>query len=87
MENTHQYTSGEKRYSKSLLRKGDEVLLIGYTDAKGGVPFLRKDDKYKLLGITLVSSINFWNKYQPLLWSFLFTCVIIVSLIIFILLQ
>ena len=57
------------------------------TDAKGGVPFLRKDDKYKLLGITLVSSINLWNKYQPLLRSFLFTCVIIVSLIIFILLQ
>ena len=87
MENTHQYTSGGKRYSESLLREGDEVLLIGYADAKGGVPFLRKDDKYKLLGITLVSSINVWNKYQPLLRSFLFTCAIIVSLIIFILLQ
>ena len=38
MENTHQYTSGGKRYSESLLREGDEVLLIGYADTKGGVP-------------------------------------------------
>ena len=86
-ENTHQYTSGGKRYTESLLREGDEVLLIGYADAKEGVPFLRKDDRYNLLGITLVSSINLWNKFLPLLRSFLFTCAIIVSLIIFILLQ
>ena len=65
MENTHQYTSGEKRYSESLLREGDEVLLIGYTDAKGGVPFLRKDDKYKLLGITLDPLSIFGTNTNP----------------------
>ena len=86
-EKTHQYISGGKRYTETLLREGDEVLLIGYADSKNGTPFLRKDDKYKLLGITPLSSINYWNKYQPLLKSFLFTCTIIVSLIIFILLQ
>ncbi|WP_454937912.1 hypothetical protein [Capnocytophaga gingivalis] len=38
-------------------REGNEVLLIGYADAKERMPFLRKDDRYKLYGKTITKMI------------------------------
>lgn len=87
LETTNTYSNNSKRYSEILLKENQEMLLVGYADAKDGISLIRKDDHYKILGITLNAGISVWNKYQPLLRSFLFTCVFITSLIIYILLQ
>lgn len=76
-----------KRYKETLLKNGQKMLLVGYADSKNGVPFIRKDEHYKVLGITSASGITIWNKYQPLLRSFIFTCSIILLIIIYILTQ
>lgn len=78
---------GSKRYKETLLKNGQKMLLVGYADSKDGVPFIRKDEYYKVLGITSSSGITVWNKYQPLLRSFMFTCSIILLIIIYILTQ
>lgn len=80
-------SNGSKRYKETLLKNGQKMLLVGYADVKNGVPFIRKDDRYKVLGITSTSGITVWNTYQPLLRSFLFTCSVILLIIIYILLQ
>ncbi len=79
--------NNNKRYTETLLKDGQKMLLVGYADAKNGVPFIRKDDHYKILGVTSSSGITVWNKYQPLLRSFLFTCSAILLIIIYILIQ
>lgn len=76
-----------KRYTETLLKNGQKMLLVGYADAENGVPFIRRDDHYKILGITSASGITVWNKYQPLLRSFLFICSIILLIIIYILVE
>ncbi|CAD0220748.1 hypothetical protein [Chryseobacterium sp. JV274] len=78
---------GGKRYKETLIKDGQKMLLVGYADSKNGTPFIRKDDYYKVLGITSSSGISVWNKYQPLLRSFMFTCSIILLIIIYILIQ
>lgn len=78
---------GGKRYQETLLKDGQKMLLVGYADSKNGVSFIRKDDYYKILGITSSSGITVWNKYQPLLKSFMFTCSVILLIIIYILMQ
>lgn len=78
---------GNKRYKETLLKNGQRMLLVGYADSKNGVPFIRKDDSHKILGVTSSSGITVWNKYQPLLRSFIFTCSAILLVIIYILLQ
>lgn len=78
---------GGKRYKETLIKDGQKMLLVGYADSKNGIPFIRKDDYYKVLGITSSSGISVWNKYQPLLRSFMFTCSIILLIIIYILTQ
>lgn len=80
-------SSYNKRYTETLLKDGQQMLLVGYADSKDGVPFIRKDNHYKVLGITSSSGISVWNKYQPLLRSFLFTCSIVLLIIIYILIQ
>ncbi|MDG4651933.1 E3 ubiquitin ligase family protein [Chryseobacterium arthrosphaerae] len=80
-------SSNNKRYTETLLKDGQKMLLVGYADAKNGVPFIRKDDHYKVLGVTSSSGITVWNKYQPLLRSFMVTCSIILLIIIYILIQ
>lgn len=84
---TNVSSSNNKRYTETLLKDGQKMLLVGYADAKNGFPFIRKDDHYKILGVTSSSGITVWNKYQPLLRSFLFTCSIILLIIIYILIQ
>ncbi|CAI8751016.1 RING-type E3 ubiquitin transferase [Chryseobacterium sp. IT-36CA2] len=76
-----------KRYKETLLKEGQKMLLVGYADSRNGTPFIRKDEHYKVLGITSSSGITVWNKYQPLLRSFMFTCSIIFLIIIYILTQ
>ncbi|NIF04424.1 hypothetical protein F3J23_03125 [Chryseobacterium sp. Tr-659] len=78
---------GQKRYKETLLKNGQEMLLVGAADSKNGEAYIKKDTGYKLLGITSASGISVWNKYQPLLRSFLFTCIIILILMILILSQ
>ncbi len=80
-------SSYNKRYKETLLKHGQKMLLVGYADSKNGTPFIRKDEHYKVLGITSSSGITVWNRYQPLLRSFLFTCSIILLIIIYILIQ
>ncbi|AZB27333.1 hypothetical protein EG339_23460 [Chryseobacterium bernardetii] len=80
-------SSYNKRYKETLLKDGQQMLLVGYADSKNGVSFIRKDEHYKVLGITSSSGITVWNKYQPLLRSFLFTCSVILLIIIYILIQ
>ncbi|MEN5306617.1 hypothetical protein ABE425_03820 [Chryseobacterium cucumeris] len=87
LEETNVSSYGGKRYKETLLKDGQKMLLVGYADSKNGVPFIRKDDYYKILGITSSSGITVWNKYQPLLRSFMFTCSIILLIIIYILTQ
>ncbi|WP_131707546.1 hypothetical protein [Chryseobacterium angstadtii] len=87
LEKTNISSNGNKRYTETLLKDGQKMLLVGYADGKDGVPFIRKDEHYKVLGITSASGINVWNTYQPLLRSFLFTCSIILLIIIYLLLQ
>jgi hypothetical protein len=84
---TNVSSNNNKRYTETLLLNGQKMLLVGYADSKDGVPFIRKDDHYKILGITSTSGISVWNKYQPLLRSFLFICSIILLIIIYILVQ
>jgi hypothetical protein len=84
---TNRSSHGSKRYTETLLKEGQKMLLVGYADSKNGVPFIRKDDYYKILGITSASGITVWNKYQPLLRSFMLTCSIILLIIIYILIQ
>jgi len=84
---TNVSSTNSKRYTETLLKNGQKILLVGYVDSKNGVPFIRKDEHYKVLGITSASGINVWNKYQPLLRSFIFTCSIILLIIIYILTQ
>lgn len=76
-----------KRYTETLLKNGQKMLLVGYADAEDGITFIRKDNHYKILGITSASGITIWNKYQPLLRSFMFTCTAVIIMIICILLQ
>lgn len=85
LEDTNSDRHSNKRYTEILLTENKEMLLVGYADSNNGISFIRKDDYYKILGITSASGISVWNKYQPLLRSFLFTCVLIISVIIFIL--
>lgn len=80
-------SNNSKRHKETLLKDGQKMLLVGYADVKNGQPFIRKDDHYKVLGITSASGITVWNKYQPLLRSFLFTCSVILLIIIFIFTQ
>lgn len=87
LEETNVSSHGGKRYKETLLKDGQKMLLVGYADSKNGVPFIRKDEHYKVLGITSSSGITVWNKYQPLLRSFMFTCFIIFLIIIYILTQ
>jgi hypothetical protein len=78
---------GQKRYTEILLKSGQEMLLVGSADSRNGNSYIRKDNSSKILGITSVAGISVWNKYQPLLRSFLFTCIVILVLIILILSQ
>jgi len=87
LEETNVSSHGGKRYKETLLKDGQKMLLVGYADSRNGTPFIRKDDYYKILGITSSSGITVWNKYQPLLRSFMFTCFIILLIIIYILTQ
>ncbi|MFS4431130.1 hypothetical protein [Chryseobacterium sp. S90] len=87
LEETNISSHGGKRYKETLLKDGQKMLLVGYADSRNGVPFIRKDDYYKILGITSSSGISVWNKYQPLLRSFMFTCSVILLIIIYILIQ
>lgn len=87
LQTTNVSSNNSKRYSEILIKENQEVLLVGYADANEGVPFIRKDENYKVLGITSATGISVWNKYQPLLKSFLFTCVLTASLIALILSQ
>ncbi|NML72061.1 hypothetical protein HHL23_20020 [Chryseobacterium sp. RP-3-3] len=87
LNETNVRSSGHKRYTETLLKNGQKMLLVGYADSDNGVPFIRKDDHYKVLGITSASGISVWNNYQPLLRSFMFTCSAIIIIIIYILIQ
>lgn len=87
LEKTNVTSNNHKRYSEVLLKANQEMLLVGYADANENTSFIRKDNYHNILGITSALGISVWNKYQPLLRSFLFTCIIILSLIILILLQ
>ena len=87
LEETNISSHGGKRYKETLLKDGQKMLLVGYADSRNGTPFMRKDEYYKVLGITSSSGITVWNKYQPLLKSFMFTCSIILLIIIYILTQ
>jgi hypothetical protein len=78
---------GQKRYTETLLKSGQEMLLVGSADSRNGNSYIRKDNSSKILGITSVAGISVWNKYQPLLRSFIFTCIVIMVLIILILSQ
>ncbi|WP_080780138.1 hypothetical protein [Chryseobacterium phocaeense] len=84
---TNVSSNNRKRYTETLLKDGQKMLLVGYADVNDGVPFIRRDEHYKILGITSASGITVWNKYQPLLRSFLFICSIILLIIIYILVQ
>lgn len=87
LDQTNVSSTGSKRYTETLLKNGQKVLLVGYADADNGSPFIRKDNHYRVLGITSSTGISVWNKYQPLLRSFMFTCAAILIIIIYILIQ
>ncbi|WP_454047115.1 hypothetical protein [Chryseobacterium sp. Marseille-Q8038] len=87
IEETNVSYNGQKRYKETLLKSGQEMLLVGAADSRNGEAFIKKDTGHKLLGITTAAGISVWNKYQPLLRSFLVTCIIILIVMILILSQ
>ncbi len=87
LSETNISSNNSKRYTETLLKDGQKMLLVGYADSRNGVPFIRRDDHHKILGITSASGIDVWNKYQPLLRSFLFICSVILLIITYILIQ
>jgi hypothetical protein len=87
IEETNVSYNGQKRYKETLLKSGQEMLLVGAADSRNGEAFIRKDTGPKLLGITTAAGISVWNKYQPLLRSFLVTCIVILIVMILILSQ
>ncbi len=76
-------SNGDKRYSEIVIKENQELLLVGYANSDKGKAVISKNAN--ILGITSVVTISLWNKYQPLLKSFLFTCFVIVILILIIL--
>jgi len=87
LKRTNISLSNSRRYAEILLKENQEMSIVGYADSRNGIPYIRKDEYHKILGIAPTLGIAVWNKYQPLLRSFLFTCVMIVLLIILILFQ
>ncbi|PIF46909.1 hypothetical protein CLU96_3955 [Chryseobacterium sp. 52] len=87
LDETNVSSNGNKRYTETLLKNGQKMLLVGYADSDNGISLIRRDDHYKVLGITSASGISVWNKYQPLLRSFIFTCSAVLIIIIYILIQ
>ncbi len=87
LKETHVRSDSQKRYTETLLKSGQQRLLVGYADAADGIAFIRKDTGSNILGITGVEGIGVWNKYQPLLRSFMLTWLMISAVIILILSQ
>ncbi|MDU1905389.1 MAG: hypothetical protein E6772_11445 [Dysgonomonas sp.] len=80
------YESGGKRYSQYLITEGDEMLLIGKADREGDKVIITKEEIKKTFMMSPVGSVDRWNKYQPLLRSFLSVSIVIAIIAMIILL-
>jgi hypothetical protein len=87
LETTNINSNNNKRYKGTLLKQGQEMLIVGYADVSNNIPFIRKDINSKVFGITSTVGINLWNKYSFLWQSFLFTSFFIAIIIVLIILN
>jgi len=80
-----QYEKGGKRYTQRLLLPGDQVLLIGMADTRGGQTVFRYEKVKKVYALMPSQVLNKYNKARPLINNLvLYTSVfgIIASLIL-----
>lgn len=77
--------SHNMRYSEIVVKENQEMLLVGNANSENGKALIHRNNE--ILGITSVINISLWNKYQPLLKSFLLTCFVILVLILIVLSQ
>lgn len=80
-----QYEKGGKRYTQRLLSPGDQVLLIGMADTRGGQTVFRYEEVKKVYALMPSQALNKYNRAKPLIDSLiLYTSVfgIIASLIL-----
>lgn len=82
-----QIESGRKRHTESYLKNRDYMLLIGYASSDNGNTIIKSDEHYKVFGIADPKQITLWNKYKPLLNSFLVTLFFLTVIIVFIILN
>jgi len=82
-----QIESGRKRHTEFYLKNRDYMLLIGYASSDNGSTIIKSDEHYKVFGIVDPKQITLWNKYKPLLNSFLVTLFFLTVIIVFIILN
>ena len=87
LEKTNISSNNNTRHTETLIKSGQNMLIIGYCDVINNIPFIKKDTYSKVLGITSVSGITLWNKYKPLLNSFLLLLFAIISVFVLIFLN
>ena len=85
LEENEQYSKGQKRYTQYLLLENDEVLLIGKASSDNQEVFIEKELIKNIFALAPLASVNKWNKYKPLLRSFILALILIAVLSILIL--
>ncbi len=65
------YSSNGKRYTQYVLYHNDEILLIGKANSKSNLVFIEKEDARNIFTLSPFNKVTVWNRYKPLLSSFL----------------
>ncbi|WP_346881900.1 hypothetical protein [uncultured Algibacter sp.] len=87
VEEDDSYSSSGKRYTQYVLYDNDNILLIGKANSKGNQVFIENDAIRNVFALAPFSKITMWNRYKPLLNSFLSFMAILVICIGFILIM
>lgn len=64
------YSSGSKRYTQYLLFNNDKILLIGKANSKDNQVFIEKEPIREIFALAPFNKVTQWNRYKPLLNSF-----------------
>jgi hypothetical protein len=86
IEVSDQYSNGSRRYTQYLIKEGDEMLLIGKASTENQKTIIEREEIKNIFAIAPAKFVSKWNKYKPLLNSFLTATLVIASIVVFILL-
>jgi len=76
------YSNGSKRYTQYLLKPNDEVLIIGKASVRENNEVIIEHENVKnVFGIAPASQVSVYNRYKPLLNSFVFFSAILALLV------